>query len=432
MAYQRMPQLFIFLLIIASMSINAQTLEVNADVRARFEYRHGYNNLFSNGADPAAFVNQRTRLNIGYKTQKLQLFIAVQDVSIWGDTRQILPIDGNDSFSLFQAYAKLNFDERWAIKLGRQVISYDDQRIFGGLDWAMQGRFHDAAIISYKSNGFMADLGGAFSQENAKNEGTAYNIQGFFTYKAMQYAYLKKTWENNTGLSFLILNTGFQNFTGDANDIPDGVSYRQTAGSYFKLPINKNINISGSAYYQFGKANANTDLSAYQASLEGTFKTENILYGLGFELLSGTDQEGATTNKSFFPLYGTNHKFNGFMDYFYVGNHANNVGLNDIYAKVVVTTGENSNVLLKGHYFSANADLVGDADKYLGTEIDLVYTQKLMPYVKMNVGYSHMFASESMELLKNGRPHNNTNNWGWVQLIVNPKLFSFDFENKQK
>ena len=107
-------------------NIAAQTLEVDADLRARFEYRHGFNNLFPDNADPAAFVNQRTRLNIGYKAEKLQLFIAIQDVSTWGDTRQILPIDGNDSFSLFQAWTQLQINENWSTKLGRQVISYDD------------------------------------------------------------------------------------------------------------------------------------------------------------------------------------------------------------------------------------------------------------------------------------------------------------------
>ncbi|MET7030530.1 alginate export family protein [Sediminicola luteus] len=421
MSYSKISSVLLFLLVLTSINSSGQTLEVDADLRARFEYRHGFNNLFPDDADPAAFVNQRTRLNIGYKAEKLQLFIAVQDVSTWGDTRQLLAIDGNDSFSLFQAWGQLSINENWSAKVGRQVISYDDQRIFGGLDWAMQGRFHDAAIIKYNKNDVMLDIAGAFSQEEPTNEGTAFNIQGFFSYKSMQYAYLKKSWENSSA-SFLFLNTGFQNFTDNTNNIPDGVSYRQTTGSYFEFPI-QNVKFTGSAYYQFGDANATTDLAAYQLSLEGTYKTEKVLYGAGIEILSGTNQDGDSKNKSFFPLYGTNHKFNGFMDYFYVGNHANNVGLNDFYAKMVFTTGENSNVLLKGHYFAANADLTGNADTYLGTEIDLVYSQKLIKDVSLNVGYSHMFASESMSLIKGGRPNDNTNNWGWVQLIINPNLF---------
>lgn len=424
MINRRASRILVFLLTFTTFCMTAQTFKIDADLRARFEYRHGFNNLFPDNADAAAFVNQRTRLNIGYSAERLQLFIAVQDVSIWGDTRQISSIDGNDSFSLFQAWAQLQINENWAAKLGRQVISYDDQRILGGLDWAMQGRFHDAALLKYRKDSFMADIGGAFSQERATNEGTAYSIQGFFTYKSMQYAYLKKSWQKSSA-SFLFLNTGFQNFTGDTNDIPDGVSYRQTTGSYFEFPIHK-VRITGSAYYQFGKANDITDLSAYQLALEATYKTNKVLYGLGVEVLSGTDQDRDSENKSFFPLYGTNHKFNGFMDYFYVGNHANNVGLNDLYAKVVLTTGEKSNLLVKGHYFSSNADLTGNADRYLGTELDVMFTQALMKNVSLNVGYSQMFASDSMSLIKEGRPNDNINNWGWVQVIIDPNLFTTD------
>lgn len=422
MIKQILPKLFLFILVLTAIPLTGQTLAVEADVRARFEYRHGFNNLFSDNVDPAAFVNQRTRLNLDYKADKLELFIAVQDVSIWGDTRQILAIDGNDSFSLFEAWGEIQLNGNWWAKLGRQVISYDDQRIFGGLDWAMQGRFHDAALLKYRKDDFMLHLGGAFSQEQNRTEGNDYTIQGFFTYKAMQFAYLKKLWTSSSA-SFLFLNTGFQDING--NDLAQGVSYRHTVGSYFKFPM-QNVNVAGSAYYQFGKANAATDLAAYQISLEATYKKNKVLYALGLELLSGTDQDGDTKNKSFFPLYGTNHKFNGFMDYFYVGNHANNVGLNDFYAKMVFTTGERSNLLVKGHYFGANAELTGDPDAYLGTEIDLVYTQALMKDVKMNVGYAHMFASESMSLIKAGRPNQNTNNWGWVQLIINPDIFQTD------
>ena len=416
---------FCLLLVLTTIITVQAQLTVDADLRARYEYRHGFGNLFPDDADPGSFVIQRSRLNIGYSEEMLKIFLSVQDVSTWGDTRQILPNDGNDSFSLFQAWAQLFLNQEWSIKAGRQVISYDDQRVFGGLDWAMQGRFHDAALLKYKGNNFIADIGFAFNQQNPSLLGTAYPIQGFFSYKAMQYAYLKQQWEKASA-SFLLLNNGFQKF--DINDEPDGTFNRQTMGTYFVFPI-ESVKFAGSAYYQFGKAAADTDLSAYQLSLEGSWKPNKTLFALGFEMLSGTDQDGDTKNKSFFPLYGTNHKFNGFMDYFYVGNHANNVGLNDIYAKMVFTTGEKSSLLLKGHYFTANADLANDADKYLGTELDVVYNQKLMKGASLNLGYSHMFAAESMGLIKGGRPHDNGNNWLWAQLKINPNLITWNPKN---
>ncbi|UOB18063.1 alginate export family protein [Abyssalbus ytuae] len=401
----------------------AQTFSLDADIRPRFEYSHGQKSLIPDGAEPGAAVLQRSRLNFAYKADKIKALVSVQDVSIWGDTRQILPADGNDSFSLFQAWVELGFATGWSAKLGRQVISYDDQRIFGGLDWAMQGRFHDAALVKFAGEKFMMDLGFAFNQDGQDFVGSRYDITGFFSYKVMQYAYLKQNW-GKASASFLFLNNGFQKY--NEADEADGVFYRQTVGSYFKFPLG-DINFSGSGYYQFGKANATTDLSAYQLMLEATYKPENTLFGLGFEMLSGTDAAGDTKNKSFFPLYGTNHKFNGYMDYFYVGNHANSVGLNDLYAKAVFKTGEKSSLLIKGHYFTANADLGDDIDKYLGTEVDVVYTQPLVKNVKLNIGYSHMFAADGMEALKGVADPASVQNWGWAMLVINPNLFKHTF-----
>lgn len=405
----------------------SQTFNMSADIRPRMEYRHGFGNLFPDNTDPAAFVAQRSRLNFNYVTNRLEVTISVQDVSTWGDTQQILINDGNDSFSLFQAWARMQLSESWALKVGRQVISYDDQRIFGEVDWALQGRFHDGALLQYKEGTTYVDMGFAYNQEEQRQLGTPYPITGFFSYKTMQFAHIKKVW-NKSAVSLLILNNGFQKFTGADLNIADGVYSRQTAGSYFEFPLSS-IKFSGSAYYQFGKATPTQDLEAYQFAFEGVYQQGNILFGLGAEVLSGTSQGNTADNHSFFPLYGTNHKFNGYMDYFYVGNHANSVGLNDFYAKTIFKTGAVSSLLLKAHYFRANADLIDDADKYLGTEVDVVFTLPVVKNVVLNLGYSHMFASESMSFIKEGRSSENTNNWGWAQLIINPQIFQYKFNS---
>lgn len=410
----------VFMLSIAS-NIHAQFV-LDADIRPRFEYRHGFGTLFPDNADPAAFIEQRTRLNATYSQDRLTVHVSIQDVSVWGDTRQIDRQDSNLSLSLFGGWVQYDFSEKWAIKLGRQILSYDDDRILGSLDWAMQGRFHDLALIKFKDKDWKVDVGFAFNQERPRLTGTDFTIQGAFTYKVMQFLHLHKDW-NGLAASFLFLNNGFQAFAGDDNDVPDGVYYRQTTGTHLRFPIGA-VGLVGNAYYQSGKSDKNTTLSAYNLLLEAHLKPKKTLFAVGFEVLSGTDQDGDSKNKSFFPLYGTNHKFNGFMDYFYVGNHVDNVGLNDLYAKVVFTLNEKSNFLVKGHYFAANAKLTGGADAYLGTEVDLVYTNNIMKNVKLNVGYSQMFASSSMSLIKNGLPNDNTNNWGWVQLIFKPTLFN--------
>jgi len=62
--------------------------------------------------------------------------------------------------------------------------------------------------------------------------------------------------------------------------------------------------------------------------------TENFSIGAGVEYLSGNDllDNERKEKNAFIPLYGTNHKFNGWMDHFYVGNWgAGFPGLIDIF-----------------------------------------------------------------------------------------------------
>ncbi|MEL6812637.1 MAG: alginate export family protein [Bacteroidota bacterium] len=418
-----------FLLVVASITY-AQEFKLDADIRPRAEYLNGFGNLIPEGVDAAAFVQQRTRLNLGFTQDRFSAFVSVQDVSVWGDQPQIAPNDGNDSFSLAQAWIQLKLGDGWATKVGRQVLSYDDQRIFGGLDWAMQGRFHDAALIKYTKDGFKLDVGFAFNQNGVSTQNTFFNpnnngnARAVFDYKAMVYAWLHKDWDGFSA-SVLFSNNSYQNLGGEDQQTPiDGTVNRQTFGTHLKAKPADGLTLMANVYAQTGEFVEDVDLSAYNALFEINYKPNSTLFGAGFETLSG-DNEADDKLKSFFPIFGTNHAFNGYMDYFYVGNHANNVGLNDIYAKTVIKTGEKSSLLVKGHYFSAAESLGDGIDNYLGTEVDIVFTQKLLPYATLKVGYSHLFASDSMEVLKGVENPSDTQNWGWAMLVIKPNLLKW-------
>lgn len=384
-------------------------LTVDAELRPRFEYRHGVKTLFANDQDPAMFVSQRTRLNAGYKMEKLDFYLSFQDVRVWGDVPQLNTSDKN-GIALHQAWAKVSLDENFAVKAGRQEVAYDDQRIFGSVGWAQQARSHDMVLLKYGKNGFKADLGLAFNQSKENLTGTL--LETPKTYKSMQYLWMHQDWSGFSG-SFLFLNNGMQS--------PDGLKYSQTIGTHLKKK--GTVNLNANLYYQFGKDAGNNDLSAYLLGLEGSYKTsEKTSLGLGLELQSGNDNGAITNgkNNAFTPFYGTNHKFNGLMDYFYVGNHANSIGLLDIYANAKFKLNPKSGLMVAFHNFSSGADF---SEKQLGNELDLVYSYKLQKNIAIKAGYSHLFASDGMELLK-GNNDGNTNNWGWVMLVVKPTLFS--------
>ncbi|HMC01034.1 MAG TPA: alginate export family protein [Flavobacteriaceae bacterium] len=399
--------------------------EASGELRPRTEYRHGFGSLIQEDAEPGYGISTRARINFGYKTESFDFYMSFQDVFVWGENRQLKPEDSNNSFAVFQAWADIKLSERSSTKIGRQMLIYDDQRILGGVDWAQQARNHDAIVFKYKKKKFQFDLGLAFNQDYDNpsgfiSSGNVYNTMGYFSYKTMQYAYLKKSWASFSG-SLLILNNGFQDFESD-NTTPDGISSLQTIGAHLGYKKG-NFSAAANLFLQTGKRQGDIDVNgAHLAGLELSYKaSDKLAFGVGTEIISGNDGDAGETG-AFFPLYGTNHKFNGFMDYFYVGNHANSVGLFDIHASANFTFKNNSSLLIKVLNFSGEQELPS-GEKSLGTEVDLVYTKKFKGYT-LKAGYSQMFVSDGMYELKGVLEDDaaSIQNWAWVMIVFKPKF----------
>jgi hypothetical protein len=405
---------FVLLALVAVAAQGYGQLTISGELRPRTELRKGYKSLTPDDAESALFVSQRTRINTAYKTDAYTFFLSFQDVRVWGDVKQLNVADKN-GLALHQAWAKVNFSDGFALKLGRQEIVYDDSRIFGNVGWAQQGRSHDAAIFKFGNENYSLDLGFAYNQDKEALFGNLYTVAG--NYKAMQYAWYHKDW-SNVKASFLFLNNGLQNVAEEE------LRYSQTLGTHLKFKATDALSVNANAYLQTGNDVANRDLSAYLFGLDLGFKASSKLnLGLGLEMQSGNDYNGdASENKAFTPFYGTNHKFNGFMDYFYVGNHGNSVGLVDIYAKLATKLSDKSSLTGFLHSFSAQAEIGDGIDKKLGTELDLVYGYKMNKDVSIGAGYSHMFAAEGLENLRNNTTGNG-NNWAWVMVTIKPTLF---------
>ena len=400
---------------------------LDGEFRPRTEYRNGFGSIIAEDADAGYGISTRIRLNAGFKTEAYNFYLSLQDVMVWGENRQLLPYDQNNSFAVFQAWADIKLGEGFSTKIGHQVLSYDDQRILGGLDWAQQGRNHDAALLKYTKGDFKFDVALAFNQDYSNptgfvSEGTSYDTTGFFSYKTMQMLHLSKKWSKFSG-SLLIMNNGFQEYEDDG-ETADGTSNLQTIGTHLKYTSGK-FGIAANAYLQTGQRQGEVDIKgARLLSLDITHKTsEKVTLGAGMEIVSGNDG-GVGETGAFFPLYGTNHKFNGFMDYFYVGNHANSIGLVDIHASANFKLGATSSLLVKALNFSGEQELAS-GEKSLGTEIDLVFKKKFKGYALV-LGYSQMFASDGMYELKGVTDDlaAGSQNWAWAMIVLKPKFLN--------
>lgn len=398
----------IFCLFIGS-QVKAQ-FSLSGEFRPRTEYSHGFGTLAAEDQKASVFTSQRTRLNFDYKMDLLKVGLILQDVRTWGNQPQQV---ANQDFatSVHQAWAEINFTPEISLKAGRQELVYDDHRIFGNVAWAQQARSHDVALFKYTKK-INVHLGIAH-HENANRKDNIYD--GPDAYKDLQFLWInqklaKLSW------SLLFLNNG----KPVTVETEQKTKYSQTFGTHLEVPMDK-LAFSGNLYFQTGEDGARKSLNAYNLMAEATYKSsEKTQFQLGYEILSGTDYDIEEKNASYSPLYGTNHKFNGFMDYFYVGNHLSSVGLADAYAKMATSKNKTAfNADL--HFFASTARISETADNYLGTEIDLSLTQTINPAAKITFGYSQMFGSESLEILKGGSK-GTTNNWAYIMIAVTPKF----------
>ena len=398
----------------------------SGEFRPRTEFSHGYRTLASDDQKASLFTSQRTRLNLDFATEKLKTGLVLQDVRIWGGQRQLV---GNQDYavSIHQAWLEYNFLPDFSVKAGRQELVYDNSRIFGNVGWAQQGRTHDLLLVKYEGD-FSLHTGVAYHQDSDRTNNFYF---GPDAYKSMQFIWANRTMDR-AKVSLLFLNNGVPvpgDTTGTGPIEDQSISYSQTVGTVLDYALDDDIELRFEGYFQGGKDVRETSIKAWYARFEGTYRLDEADLTAGYEILTGTAWDETEKNRSFSPFYGTNHKFNGFMDYFYVGNHFNDVGLQDFFIQAKSALGP-VGVSAHLHLFLSAAQIIRYAGYYLGTEIDLACNWKIDDVFSLAAGYSHMLPGESMQLLKGGS-RDTYHNWAWLMLTVKPVFFKHDLNKEE-
>ena len=399
------------LLTLTAVAQEENQFTVDAQLRTRGEYNNGASTPRNEGQLPATFVNNRARLSFGYQRgDNLELKFSAQHTGIWGQD-DMNAKDGQASIN--EAWAKLKFGDGFFAQIGRQQLVYDDERILGGLDWHVSGNWHDALRLGYEAGEHKVHAILAFNQATANNRGNYYD--GPMPYKAMQTLwYHYQTSKTPLGISLIVMNLGRE--AGEAGN--GKTKYMQTLGTDISYKPS-DFDIHGAFYYQMGKNGADTKVSAWMASAKVGYKIDPVWgVNVGYDYRSGNDGEG-DKDKAFDQLFGTHHKFYGFMDYFL---RTVPLGLQDVQAGITAKVSKKTNLLLNYHYFSTAQKAANDK-KGLGHEIDLQVTTTLMKNVTLMAGYSTMFGTETMDIVKGGN-HKSWQDWAWVTLNINPRIFS--------
>ena len=142
------------------------TLSFGGQLRMRYEYSDG---LTLKGYDPGSsdeLLLERVRLEIATRLwDKPLLFLQLQDAHAFltkfedSDFPKSNPIENTlDIRQLYLEYLRIG-ESPFGFRVGRQQISYGDQRVFGPGNWGNTGRFAwDAAMLKIETDWFWMDL----------------------------------------------------------------------------------------------------------------------------------------------------------------------------------------------------------------------------------------------------------------------------------
>ena len=428
--------------ILMSVGLYAQEADnefsISAKLNTRGEIRvGGFNEENETGNDlRSQFIMGQYRLNLGYKRADwFELKLSPQFSGVWG-----------------QAGGTLNLAEGWLsmkhnktglfVKVGRQMLEYDDERILGYDDWTMTAPTHDVLKFGFEGYGHKVHALLAYNQNSANiSAGTSYYAGGIQPYKTMQTLWYHYTTPKSIfEISLLGMNIGMQS---QRTEDQDKMFYQQVVGTYMVLKPSI-VRLEGAFYYQMGKEEHGIPLDAFMGSVKARVSPRDMynIY-VGYDYLSGDKYFAVPPHgglglvfhdkiRGFCPLFGSHHDFYGAMDFFYVESYVGSFtpGLQNAYIGGAVKPVKGLNINAAYHFFAIATDLEY-LKKPLGHEIELSLDYTFAKFVRVGAGYSFMRSTETMETLQRVSDKRRLH-WGWVMLSVNPTIFTYAWNDKKK
>ncbi|MCP5557048.1 MAG: alginate export family protein [Verrucomicrobiaceae bacterium] len=380
------------------------------DFEERLRYEIRENNFdFNSGVDSLtddSWLLQRARLDMMIKPNSwLTIYAQGQDArEIDSDRPNVigqLGAEGDDTFDLLEGWVMLGDPAHdFSFKVGRQKLSYGDQRLVGPLEWLNPSRAFDAAKLRYASSTWSLDL---FTSSVVNFEDGSFNESDFIDSsdsrnQIFSGAYLATQWVPvNSTTDFYLFHLNQDTPTGGTNFVTLGTLWKgdpkMLGGFFYETEMAVQFGDVGGksltafaghwgAGYQFG--------SAWKPRL-----------GVQYNYSPGDDDASDGDVGTFQNLFPTNHMFYGFMDttgWANMNNPQVNLTLQPTEKlKLAVDYRLYWNETSNDAWYRVNGttqvrDISPGADKFRGSELDLTAAYKVNKNLSFLVGYSHFFA----------------------------------------
>ena len=431
--------------------------DVGGQARARFESKSGF-------AVPGAGVNAvdfsqstpdnnywllREKLHLGWRPCSwFTVFGEARDSSSFNDKRT--PEPEEDSIDLHQAWLALGNAKAFPVtaKVGRQELSYGDERFVGAFDWNNLGRVFDAAKLRFENENLWVD---AFSGRVVLINDGEFNVDNDYDWFSGVYASTRTLVpKQETQIYFLARNTGEKSpaaTTGSpqAGGPPERDIY--TVGLRLKSLLEQfdgwdyDAELAG----QFGdyfepSLSEHLNHEAFAAHIGGGHTWSKMKatprVGLAYNYSSGDSNPTDGKHETLENLFPTNHKFYGYMD-FVSWQNIHNVRLTasvkpakafsatldyhlfwlaNTHDSFYAVTGARRGGLTStpGTGYGINPGY----SNFAGSELDLVATYNVKKVVTVQAGYGHFFRGQYVKqsLATTG---SKDADWFYLQAVLN-------------
>lgn len=395
--------------------LTAQKIKIDGELRTRGELRSGFRKPLADSLDAAYVNNLRVRLGASYEEKDYKVRITLQDTETYGSNG--INKTGN-SLGVYEAWAEYFFTPQFSGVLGRQILEYDDKRLFSSGNWSNTPNAHDLLKLKYETNKFKAHVGGGWN--NAAD--VLYESVYDKSYKSLFYTWLYKPIGKFTA-SAIWVNEGFQKGK-DPEEVKTSI-FRNTVGANFSLDDHSiPFSFYATGYYQFGYDRADSKLDASLLALKTKYRfSDFISANLGVDYFSGSKSSLAKNkDHTFNKLYGANHSFNGSMEYW---STLPKQGLVDLYGGVSVKA--NSKLSFDGgfHTFSTAEKMENRNNKDIGSEIDLLADYKVSQSLSLQAGWSTYMKNKGTRILKDQVGVNTRfPQWAYIMITFKPVFLS--------
>ncbi|MBI1841451.1 MAG: alginate export family protein [Verrucomicrobia bacterium] len=360
----------------------------------------------------------------------------------------------SDTFDLHQAYVTFGNHKEFplSLKVGRQELSYGEERVVGAFGWNNIGRVFDAAKLRWQTEWFAADF---FSGRVIIPEDNRFNVANDYEWFSGMYASIANVPKHSLDVYFLSRNASPSAATAEPFPQVGQPSARDiyTVGLRLKSkpgelgPWDYTLETMG----QFGdfkdpRAGApavRLDHRAYAFVAQGgyTFAKTTGPPRIGLEYAYGSGDGNPKDGKhtTFENLFPTNHKFYGYADLASLQN------LHDVRPVLTFKPHPRLSMALEGHLFwladtsdsfynVAGAARGGTAatpagtnfgvnpgySNFVGSELDYIAGWALTRFAQIEGGYSHFFhGSYISQSLSSAAVGSRDADWAYLQLTVN-------------